>query len=67
MWREDSDFYQQWIATVEADRILARTEASEDEGAPGKGLRPHPRAASVQVAPAQRGPVRANTRNIGRG
>lgn len=32
MWREDPDFYQRWIATVEADRIVARPEASEDEG-----------------------------------
>ena len=32
MWREDPDFYQRWIATVEDDRIVGRPEASEDEG-----------------------------------
>ncbi len=30
--REDPDFYQRFIADIEADRILGRWEASEDEG-----------------------------------
>jgi hypothetical protein len=32
MTREDPDFYQRWMADVEKDRILARAEASEDQG-----------------------------------
>jgi hypothetical protein len=32
MSREDPDFHQRWIATIEPDRILGRWEASEDEG-----------------------------------
>ena len=32
MLREDPDFHQRVTWTVEADRILARPEASEDEG-----------------------------------
>lgn len=30
--REDPDFHQRFIATVEPDRIVARFEASEDQG-----------------------------------
>jgi hypothetical protein len=30
--REDPDFHQRFIADIEADRILGRWEASEDEG-----------------------------------
>ena len=30
--REDPDFHQRFVGTIEADRIVARTEASEDEG-----------------------------------
>jgi hypothetical protein len=32
MTREDPDFHQRFIADVEADRILGRWEASEDQG-----------------------------------
>ncbi len=32
MNREDPDFHQRFIAEVKADRILARTEASDDGG-----------------------------------
>ena len=32
MERADPDFYQRIVGTVSRDRILARTEASEDEG-----------------------------------
>ena len=32
MSRADPDFHQRFIATVEPDRILARAEASDDEG-----------------------------------
>jgi hypothetical protein len=31
--REDPDFHQRIVATVEGDRISARVEASEDAGA----------------------------------
>jgi hypothetical protein len=30
--REDSDFYQRFVANLEADRIIGSWEASEDEG-----------------------------------
>jgi hypothetical protein len=30
--REDPDFHQRFVATVESDRILARFDASEDQG-----------------------------------
>ena len=32
MWRDDPDFHQRFVGTVAADRIDARTEASEDFG-----------------------------------
>jgi hypothetical protein len=32
MTREDPDFHQRFIADITPDRILARTEASEDRG-----------------------------------
>ena len=32
MFREDPDFHQRIVATVEQDRILAHADASEDEG-----------------------------------
>ena len=32
MWRDDPDFHQRIVATVEPDRILMQPEASEDEG-----------------------------------
>jgi hypothetical protein len=32
MEREDPDFHQRFVGTIEPDRILARTEASDDEG-----------------------------------
>lgn len=33
MLREDPDFHQRFVATVDGDRILGRWDASEDEGA----------------------------------
>jgi hypothetical protein len=33
MSREDPDFHQRWISTIEPDRIVGRWEASEDAGA----------------------------------
>lgn len=32
MWRDDPDFHQRFVGKVSADRIDARTEASEDFG-----------------------------------
>ena len=33
MRREDPDFYQRFVATVDGDRILGHWDASEDQGA----------------------------------